>query len=187
MNFDYRLFHFINTELANSILDYLAPVFRERLTWIPLYLLLIAIIIYRFRLKSLVIIAFAILAVGSSDYISSSIIKPIVKRVRPCRDAKLEGNVRVLINCGSGYSFPSSHAANHFALACFLSLSVFKKRKSVVIALYIWAGLIAFSQVYVGVHFPVDVTSGAIFGIFIAILLYQLMIKIKPYTRSLSI
>ena len=187
MELDYKLFHFINSDLANSVLDYLAPIFRERLTWIPFYLVLITVIIYRFKLKSLIIILFAVLSVGLSDYISSSIIKPQVMRLRPCRDPKLEGKVRVLINCGSGYSFPSSHSANHFALAGFLSLSVFSMRRKYKIALYIWAGLIAFSQVYVGVHFPVDVTAGALFGLLIALIFYKIMINIKPDSISLHI
>ncbi|HMG15725.1 MAG TPA: phosphatase PAP2 family protein [Saprospiraceae bacterium] len=187
MGFDYSLFHFINTDLANPVLDYLAPIIRERMTWIPLYLILLFFIVYRFKLKSLLIIIFAVMAVGGTDFINSSIIKPQVKRMRPCRDSKLEGNVRVLITCGSGYSFPSSHSANHFALACFLSLSVFSMRRNIKIALYFWAFLIAFSQVYVGVHFPVDVTAGALFGMLIALALYQIMIRISPDTRSLHI
>ncbi len=187
MVLDYKLFHFINTDLANPVMDFLAPVIRERLTWIPLYLFLVGLIVYKLRLKSWIIILFAIIAVGSSDYINSSIIKPQVKRLRPCRDPLVGDNVRVLIPCGSGYSFPSSHAANHFALASFLSLSVFKKRRYVKTALFFWAGLIAFSQVYVGVHFPVDVTAGAILGILLSLVFYLIMIRIKPHYINLHI
>ena len=74
-------------------------------------------------------------------------------------------NVHFRVSCGGGYSFPSSHAANHFALAVFL-IGIFGfagqwQQK----ALLAWAGLIAFSQVYVGVHYPLDVICGAILGV----------------------
>lgn len=142
---------------------------------------------YKLKLKSWLIIIGAIVVVGISDYSSSSIIKPIFKRDRPCRDPKLEGHVRSLVNCGAAYSFPSSHAANHFALAGFLSITFFRRFRSIKIILYFWAFLIAFSQVYVGVHFPLDVTAGALWGLLISVIIFTIMKRLKPELISLHL
>lgn len=187
LQLDYSLFHFINQTLANPVLDTVAPICRERNTWIVLYIFLLILLIYKFRLKSWVIVIGSVLAVSISDYSSSSIIKPLVKRVRPCNDPEIKESARLLINCGSGYSFPSSHAANHFALAAFLSLSFFKRHRYIIIALFLWAGSIAFSQVYVGVHYPFDVTAGGIWGIFLAWIIYIIFRRFKPELISLHL
>ena len=75
--------------------------------------------------KGWLILLFAIITFGITDYFSSSIIKPSVERLRPCNDPELKKEVNNLIACGTGYSFPSSHAANHFGLAIFQLASVF--------------------------------------------------------------
>jgi undecaprenyl-diphosphatase len=100
-----------------------------------------------------------------SDYTSASIIKPLVHRIRPCNDATLRKTVHLLIDCGSGYSFPSAHAANHFALAFFMLISLHKQFKWVWIPSLLWAFSVAYAQVYVGVHFPLDVLFGGILGL----------------------
>lgn len=108
-----------------------------------------------------------ITAVGSADFISSQVVKKSVQRVRPCNDTNI-AQVRPLVRCGSGYSFTSSHATNHFALSYFLFATVgfqFKKIRGWLIA---WASSVAYAQVYVGVHYPMDVFSGMILGILIA-------------------
>jgi undecaprenyl-diphosphatase len=79
--------------------------------------------------------------------------------------------VRTLVDCGTGFSFPSSHASNHFALAVFFVVLFGRHFKWAIVLPLLWAFSIAFAQVYVGVHFPVDVMSGACIGALIGIVL----------------
>lgn len=104
-----------------------------------------------------------------SDYISASLIKPIFIRLRPCNNPYIKDIVHLIVPCGSGYSFPSSHAANHFALGVFAAITFNKIAKWVWIAGLLWAFSVAYAQVYVGVHFPGDVLAGAALGIIIAL------------------
>ncbi len=161
---DVELFHFINHTLSNDFLDWLAPILRNKITWIPVYIFLLIFIALKFRKQSFVIILCAILASSLADTISSKLIKPLVQRVRPCNEKIMNPEVRDLIGCGSGYSFPSSHSSNHFALSVFLAMAVWPTNRIVRTLLLIWAASVAFSQVYVGVHYPLDVTIGAILG-----------------------
>ena len=128
-------------------------------------------------------IAFAVAAVGTADFTSSKIVKPLVERVRPCNDTNLPFGVRELVKCGGGYSFTSSHATNHFAIATFLSLILgFLRKKWITWTLLAWAASIAYGQVYVGVHYPLDVIAGAALGSLIGLsfeLLYQRITESK--------
>jgi len=76
-----------------------------------------------------------------------------------------------MVHCGSGYSFTSSHATNHFALAVFIFLTLGKLGWYFRWPFILWATIIAYSQVYVGVHFPLDIISGAILGTLIGFIL----------------
>ncbi|MCW5908551.1 MAG: phosphatase PAP2 family protein [Chitinophagales bacterium] len=180
---DHALFHFVNTGLANPVFDVLCPLFRHKFFWLPLYLLLAFIFYKRYGNKILLIGAFAALTVLLTDQLSSSLIKPLVHRLRPCNN--FEVNARLLLDyCGAGYSFVSSHAANHFGIAMFL-IPFLKHKKLAAALLFTWAFAIAFSQVYVGVHFPADVAGGAALGIFIGGLTALLAFKfIERNTRK---
>jgi len=112
------------------------------------------------------------LTVGLADTTSSHIIKKSVKRLRPCHILIKEGQMDLRVKCGSGYSFPSSHATNHFAIGVFLGLVFGKRWRWVKWAGLLWAAAIAFSQVYVGVHFPFDILVGALLGSAIAYIVW---------------
>ena len=94
-----------------------------------------------------------VLVIVCSDQLSSFVIKPLVNRPRPCHTVEgvpVVENVHLLVGCGGGKSFPSSHAVNNFAVATLFAF--FYKRARV--WLFLWAFLVAFSRVAVGVHFP---------------------------------
>ena len=164
---DQFLFELINGQAHNAVLDWVMPIWREKSTWIPLYIALAAFVGYKYRLQGLYLILALALAVGLADTVSSKIIKPSVHRLRPCNDPALKDEVQLLVDCGSGYSFTSSHASNHFAVAAFLSLTLGLHYRRIRWPLYLWAASIALGQVYVGVHFPLDIFIGAILGIII--------------------
>ena len=164
---DYSLFNLLNSEWTNDFFDWLMPVWRNKYFWLPVYLFIIFFAVFNYSKKSYWFIIFMIAAVGSADFVSSQLVKKTIKRVRPCNNSEL-AQVRSLVTCGSGYSFTSSHSTNHFAISYFLFATLgirFRKYRGWLMA---WAGSIAYAQVYIGVHYPVDVISGMILGIMIA-------------------
>lgn len=164
LELDHQLFYAINTELSNVFFDILMPILRNRYTWIPFYLFLVFYFLRYYKLKGL-FLTFALVATFAfADFTSASLIKNMIKRSRPCNEPTFVQEVKMRVDCGSGFSFPSTHATDHFAIALFLICIFCKKNKFVIPVLLIWAFLIAFAQVYVGVHFPLDVLSGAIYG-----------------------
>lgn len=177
---DQAIFHFVHVELTNAIFDWLLPIWRNKLTWLPFYIVLIGFLLYKFGKQGLWICLLTIATVSVCDYTSSSIFKPLINRTRPCNTEALQSYVIARVDCGSGKSFPSSHATNHFGISVFLIL-VFRFIKTRwKIALLFWAGLIALAQVYVGVHFPLDVMAGGLLGSLIAGIVYMASGKIFP-------
>lgn len=178
---DHQLFQAINTGLSNAFFDWLMPILRNKYTWIPLYIAIIVFAIRAYKVKGLYFVIFLAATVGMADFGSASIIKPLVKRDRPCNELAFQSQVISRVPCGSGKSFPSTHASDHFSIALFLVVIFRKKwRYFTAIALF-WAAIISFAQVYVGVHFPVDITVGMLFGSLIGFLMAKLFLKYVPF------
>ena len=165
IHWDIKLFLFIQENIRNPLMDAFVPLLRNRFTWIPLYFFLFYWLWSRFGSKSIRVLLLTSILIFVSDQSSSSLIKPTVKRNRPCNNTEISSKFKPLIPCGSGYSFTSSHATNHFALAMFIGLILYKKNRGFLFGLMVWAGLVACSQVYVGVHYPLDVIAGAMLGV----------------------
>jgi undecaprenyl-diphosphatase len=180
LQFDRHLFHFINHDLGNPFFDWLMPILREPRTWIPLYVFIICFSIYRYKKAGIYIIALLVLTFAVSDSGSAGLGKHLFKRLRPCNDPALTETITVRIPCGTGYSFPSAHASNHFAIAAFLIFVFFRKWRWIILWAVLWAGSICFAQVYVGVHYPVDVTIGALYGFLVGWLFSLLFKKLQP-------
>lgn len=165
---DVSLFHWINSTISNPVFDMFLPWCREKWFWAPLYLFLVAFVWHNNGAKKGGIFVLGlVLAVGLADFTSSTLIKKNICRLRPCNDSDLKDEVRLRVPCGSGYSFTSSHAANHFAVAVYAGSVLATNLPWIRTGLLIWAALIAFSQVYVGVHYPGDVLGGGIVGAFL--------------------
>lgn len=166
---DKNAWYHINVLWQNDVLNAIAPILRNPNTWIPLYVFLAIFIPYKFGRKGFYWCLGFIITFALSDYTSASIIKPWVQRIRPCNDPHLKQKVHLLIDCGVGYSFPSSHATNHFALAFFMLITLHKYYKWVWFPTLLWAFSVAYAQVYVGVHFPLDILCGGLLGIIIGL------------------
>ena len=180
-NIDHTLFHFVNQDCANPVLDFLCPIAREKNTWMPFYIMGGLLAIYKYRWLGLWMVVCGVLAIVVSDQ-SSDFIKHFIHRLRPCAVE----DVRLLVkHCGDTFSFTSNHAANHFAIAVFLSM-VFRRMKWLPYLLIFWAGFISLSQVYVGLHYPADIAGGALIGVlagYAAFALFKL-IKEKYFAQS---
>lgn len=191
---DKNLFYFINVTLSNQVTDFIMPIITNGRLWAPVYVALFIYLIFFyhindaeyknrvnkenyfkeiFKYNRLGISIAVILGLSAilADQISANLIKDIVGRLRPCKELE---NINLLINCGSGKSFPSAHATNNFAAAVTL-IYFFKKYKYIFLTI---AVLVALSRVFVGVHYPLDITAGAILGTSISLSLIYLFNKL---------
>ena len=163
---DYNLFYKMNGQWHNSFFDVFFPFIREPTLWLPFYFFLALFATLNFKVKGWIWVIFFLANAGISDYVSSSIIKESLFRLRPCRDPAVFDHLRFLVSyCPISSSFTSSHAVNHFAAAMFIFTTFRKKLSSWWALTFIWAAAISYAQVYVGVHFPFDVFCGMIAGL----------------------
>lgn len=182
LHFDEYLLQLINVGWQNPLFDTVMPLLRTKFVWFPLYLFLFGFLLVNFRQKGLVILGFFLLTVGLTDAISSQVIKKNVRRARPCQVYQPGKDFQLRANCGSGYSFPSSHAANHFGMAVFLAMTVGRLFRWIRIPLMVWATLIAIAQVYVGLHYPLDVISGAFIGMLVAFFICRYALPVSGFS-----
>ena len=131
----------------------------------PVYLFLLLFILINFGWRAWTWILFVAINTTITDQLSSDIIKSWVHRLRPCQDPAMIDNVRMLLNhCSGGFSFPSAHATNHFGAAVFLYCTLKDYLGIWIYIFFFWAATISYGQIYVGVHYPLDVLAGAIIG-----------------------
>ena len=188
-----RLIH-IDTEILLAINGWHAPwadmlmwIISAKTTWIPLYLLLIVLLVYRYRQPApttvkwlqkvpacVVMILTIVAAVGLADFIASGILKDWVARPRPSRVPELEGVLHLVNGYKSGrYGFVSSHAAN--TMACGLLFSLIWRKKITTVSLMLWVAANCYSRMYLGVHYPLDILGGLIVGALVASGAYVLL------------
>lgn len=133
-------------------------------TWIPLYVVLVGLIAYKYRNWKailLILIGFGV-AVGLSDWLCSGVIKPLVARLRPTHEPAIDPIRLVHGYVGGLYGFCSSHAANTMAVA--LLFSLLYRNKTATACLMTWVALNAYSRMYLGVHYPSDIMAGLLLG-----------------------
>jgi len=170
IQWDQELFLWLNSHHV----DWLDPVMRfitGRNEWIPLYLLIIAIIIKQLKWRSIFLLLSFALLITLADQAASGFFKPFFERLRPCHDPDIQHLVHTIKSCGGKYGFASSHAANTFALASFLFL-IYRNTYSKL--MFGWAAIVSYSRIYAGVHYPADIITGALLGLLAAIITYYI-------------
>jgi undecaprenyl-diphosphatase len=161
---DQQVFLYLNS-FHTPFFDWLMYTMSGIAIWIPLYLAIVVFLGIKYKRKFLIILLFIAVAAIFSDQFSV-FIKNLVQRPRPCHEPSLEGLVHIVNGiCGGMYGFVSSHATNLFDVA-FLSL-LFVRKRWYTISILIWAAVIGYSRIYLGVHYPGDVLCGALLGSFI--------------------
>ncbi|MCX6325487.1 MAG: phosphatase PAP2 family protein [Bacteroidia bacterium] len=171
---DQQLFLFLNS-LNSPFWDSVMHAISGKVIWAPLYLAILIFLGIRYKRKFLIILLFIILAVTLADQFSVQLFKNLVQRLRPCHEPSLEGLVH-LVNgeCGGQFGFVSSHATNSFNVAI-LSLLLIKKRWFT-ISIILWAIVVGYSRIYLGVHYPGDVICGSLLGAFTGWIIYRLYV-----------
>ena len=188
-----KLIH-IDTQILLAINGWHAPwadtlmwIISAKATWIPLYLLLIGLLVWRYRQPAMtsvkwlqrvpacvVMIVVIGLAVGAADFIASGILKDLVARPRPTRVPELEGVLHLVNGYKSGkFGFVSSHAANTMAVA--LLFSLIWRNKIATVGLMLWVAANCYSRMYLGVHYPMDILGGLLIGAAVAVAAYVVL------------
>ncbi len=167
---------FLNN-LGSSTFDPFWILVSEKWFWIPLYVIFLYFLYKNFNKKSLFyILLFVALGITASDQIAN-IFKFGFERLRPCHDPSLEGLLRE-VKCGGKFGFYSAHSSNSFFVATYLTILLGKKIKQLPYFLFVWAAIVAYSRVYLGMHFPGDIIVGAIMGILLALFFGTLARKV---------
>ena len=171
MNLDSSIILWINghhTEWLDTLMWYVST----PSTWFPLYILLLALVGWRFRSWKVVLLVLAgfIVAVGLSDIFCSGILKPLVCRLRPTHEPSLDPLHLVNGYTGGRFGFCSSHAAN--TMACGLLFSLLFRNKTATAGLMVWVALNCYSRMYLGAHYPSDIIAGLLIGALWAVLVF---------------
>lgn len=173
---DKELFLFLNN-LGSTTWDGFWLFMTNKFSSIPLYLFLLVTSYRSFGLKkTLLILVTVALLITVTDQLAN-FFKYGIQRLRPCHDSDLDGMVRLVkSSCGGKFGYFSAHAANSFALAFFFTKLLTFKYRYIGLFLLLWAAVVAYSRIYVGVHFPLDILTGMGIGLFLSWLFTKLHI-----------
>ena len=168
---DKEIFIYLNS-LGSSTYDNLWLIITKQASWIPLFLLLAYLIYKKIGLKNLGIIMIFIAIILLCCNTSVEFFKETFKRLRPCNDPEIKNIIRI-VHQSDSFSFFSGHASNSMATMMFLFL-ILKKHYKYAVLIFLYPLIFAYSRIYLGVHFPLDILTGYAFGTFFAIIFYKL-------------
>jgi len=177
LEFDRNLFLSLNGRYTDWW-DTAMLLFTRKETWLPLYLILIAVVIRNYRNKAWVILLLMVLGVVVSDQVSG-LIKDLTMRLRPGHDPLTQQLAHIVLRKGGLYGFVSSHAANSFFVFAFTA-PLFRNRASF-FTLLGWALIVSWSRIYTGAHFPLDVVGGWLLGILLGWLFFRILTFVETH------
>lgn len=171
---DQDLFFYLNS-LHSEFMDPVMFQVSKTLSWLPVYLYVLFLMGRAYGWKTVVWLLAIAVAVTLSDQLTSGFMKPYFERYRPSRDPAFEDGLVHIVNDYRGglYGFVSSHAANAFAVATVIYLALKGKQPRIGL-IFLVSGIIAYSRIYLGVHYPLDVIIGAGIGCFFGWVCYRL-------------
>ena len=178
LEWDIALFLFLNG-LGTSFFDPFWMLMTHKATNFAVYLVLL---FWFYRFKDVKQTLFLLLSVGALILVTdqiTNVFKYGFERLRPCHTPELQDVMRLVKSgCGGLYSYFSGHASNSFVLATYFSILFSARFPKLKFVLFLIAACIAYSRVYVGVHFPLDIVSGAVFGTLWALCFYWISTRI---------
>lgn len=171
---DTDVFLYLNS-LGTKTWDPFWMAYTAKFNWIPFYALLLYLMLKQMQLKAVLISLVTIaLMVLFTDQVTN-LFKDGFQRLRPCHMAELIDEMRIVrAGCGGRYGFFSGHASNTMSVAIFIGMTLKKRFKYLIYLMVFWALLMGYSRIYVGVHYPLDVLLGALFGLLSGTLFYKL-------------
>ena len=172
-NLDSTLFLFLNG-LHADWLDGIMIAITNMWVWMPLYLLLIYWVVKQYGKRSWWVFLAVCVVVLCSDQLASHVCKPLFQRLRPCFNSDFQDIIHLPNGLAGGkFGFVSSHAANTFAVATFLTAVLTKYRPWAAVVLFFWAFVSSYSRIYIGFHYPGDILCGAILGVLVGMVLWK--------------
>ena len=174
LQYDTELFIYLNS-LGSKTWDPFWLAYTSKFNWIPFYALLLYLIYRKIGAKPMLItIAVVALMITVTDQVTN-LFKHGFQRMRPCHLAEMIDSMRLVRDgCGGRYGFFSGHASNTMAAAIFIGMTLKRRFKYLIYILIVWAFLMAYSRVYIGVHYPIDIVLGMAFGVLTGYLFYRL-------------
>lgn len=164
LELDKEIFLFLNS-FHTPWLDPVMLFITETYAWLPLYIFLLYVIFRDLGIEGWIALVGITLTIVLADQVTSSIMKPYFARLRPSQDPALEGLIHIVNGYKGGkYGFASGHAANTFGAATFLYLILGKKHRWALL-LFLWAAVVTYSRIYLGVHYPGDIMAGGMVGV----------------------
>ncbi|MGD9930784.1 MAG: phosphatase PAP2 family protein [Mangrovibacterium sp.] len=172
---DQDLFFFFNGK-HSPFWDIIMSLFTRTEYWALLYLTILGFIIRKYRAKAVVILVLLAVSIVICDQFSG-LIKDATQRLRPSHDPAIQHLVHNVLTKGGLYSYFSAHAANTFAVATFTSLLF--RRVPYGIFIFLWALMVSYTRIYLGLHYPLDILTGILFGVLTGWALFKLLIFVE--------
>jgi undecaprenyl-diphosphatase len=174
---------FLNS-FHSPLLDPVMFVITKTIFWIPLYLILIYVLFKHLNKDAWFVLVGAAITILLSDQITSTLLKPWIARLRPSQDPSLVGIIHLVEGYKGGlYGFASSHAANTFGVALLIWLTL-KNHVKWIWVIFIWAFIMTYSRIYLGVHYPGDILVGAMIGLFFGWVGFRISLILRNRKRS---
>jgi undecaprenyl-diphosphatase len=171
----------------SPVLDPVMLLITKTIFWLPLYAFLIFLLFKNFRKEAWLILIGAAVAILLSDQITSTLMKPYFARLRPSHDPSVQPLLHLVNGYRGGlYGFASGHAANTMGVALFVWLTL-KSTYRWIILIFLWAILMTYTRIYLGVHYPGDILVGAAIGLACGWIGYKISWRLRQkYFSSLA-